>query len=71
MNRNAHELAFVALGSNLGDSKEIVRRAFDRLQTLSTQPLLALLTLAEHSPRLSAWIAAFCQRSGRTFSARG
>jgi 2-amino-4-hydroxy-6-hydroxymethyldihydropteridine diphosphokinase len=40
MNRDANELAFVALGSNLGDSKEILRRAFDRLQTLSTQPLL-------------------------------
>jgi 2-amino-4-hydroxy-6-hydroxymethyldihydropteridine diphosphokinase len=40
MNRDAHELAFVALGSNLGDSKEILRRAFDRLQDLSTQPVL-------------------------------
>jgi 2-amino-4-hydroxy-6-hydroxymethyldihydropteridine diphosphokinase len=34
------EIAFVALGSNLGDSAGIVRRAFDRLQTLSDAPLL-------------------------------
>jgi 2-amino-4-hydroxy-6-hydroxymethyldihydropteridine diphosphokinase len=40
MNQDAHEMAFVALGSNLGDSKEILRRALDRLQALSTQPLL-------------------------------
>jgi len=37
---DAQEMAFVALGSNLGDSAEIIRRAFDRLQTLSTKPLL-------------------------------
>jgi 2-amino-4-hydroxy-6-hydroxymethyldihydropteridine diphosphokinase len=37
---NAHEMAFVALGSNLGDSAEIIRRAFMRLQTLSVAPLL-------------------------------
>jgi 2-amino-4-hydroxy-6-hydroxymethyldihydropteridine diphosphokinase len=40
MSNNADEMAFVALGSNLGDSKEILQRALDRLQTLSTQPLL-------------------------------
>jgi 2-amino-4-hydroxy-6-hydroxymethyldihydropteridine diphosphokinase len=40
MNQSTDELAFVALGSNLGDSVEIVRRAFDRLQTLSDAPLL-------------------------------
>jgi 2-amino-4-hydroxy-6-hydroxymethyldihydropteridine diphosphokinase len=40
MNLKADEMAFVALGSNLGDSAEIVRRAFDRLQTLSDAPLL-------------------------------
>ncbi len=33
-------MAFVALGSNLGDSVEIVRRALGRLQTLSDAPLL-------------------------------
>lgn len=37
---NTQEIAFVALGSNLGNSKEIILRALDRLQTLSTQPLL-------------------------------
>jgi 2-amino-4-hydroxy-6-hydroxymethyldihydropteridine diphosphokinase len=40
MNQSTDELAFVALGSNLGDSVQIVRRAFDRLQTLSDAPLL-------------------------------
>ncbi len=40
MNLGTDELAFVALGSNLGDSADIVRRAFDRLQTLSLAPLL-------------------------------
>lgn len=33
-------IAFVALGSNLGNSREIVLRAMDRLQKLSTAPLL-------------------------------
>jgi 2-amino-4-hydroxy-6-hydroxymethyldihydropteridine diphosphokinase len=40
MSSNSDELAFVALGSNLGDSAEMVRRAFVRLQTLSDWPLL-------------------------------
>jgi 2-amino-4-hydroxy-6-hydroxymethyldihydropteridine diphosphokinase len=40
MTNNSQELAFVALGSNLGDSSEIVRRAFVRLQSLSDAPLL-------------------------------
>jgi 2-amino-4-hydroxy-6-hydroxymethyldihydropteridine diphosphokinase len=40
MNHSTEEIAFVALGSNLGDSAEIVRRAFDRLQTLTDAPLL-------------------------------
>ena len=32
--------AFVALGSNLGHSAQIIRLAFDRLQSLSVTPLL-------------------------------
>ncbi|HTA30928.1 MAG TPA: 2-amino-4-hydroxy-6-hydroxymethyldihydropteridine diphosphokinase [Candidatus Cybelea sp.] len=40
MDNQAHEIAFVGLGSNLGDSVEIVRRAFGRLQRLSDAPLL-------------------------------
>ena len=32
-------MAFVALGSNLGDSRENVLRSFDRLQSFSDQPL--------------------------------
>ena len=31
--------AFIALGSNLGDSRRILERAFDRLQELSTVPI--------------------------------
>jgi 2-amino-4-hydroxy-6-hydroxymethyldihydropteridine diphosphokinase len=33
-------LAFVALGSNLGDSSQTIRRAFERLQEFSAQPIL-------------------------------
>jgi len=33
-------MAFVALGSNLGDSRQNILRAFDRLQELSAAPLL-------------------------------
>lgn len=33
-------LAFVALGSNLGDSSAIIRRAIHELRSLSAQPLL-------------------------------
>jgi len=32
--------AFVALGSNLGNSREIISQAMERLQKLSSQPLL-------------------------------
>ena len=32
-------LAIIALGSNLGDSRATLRRAMDRLQELSTQPI--------------------------------
>jgi len=34
------QLVYIALGSNLGNSREIVLRAMDRLQELSTEPLL-------------------------------
>ena len=33
-------LVFVALGSNLGDSRDIIRRALERLEGLSDEPLL-------------------------------
>jgi 2-amino-4-hydroxy-6-hydroxymethyldihydropteridine diphosphokinase len=35
-----HRAAFVALGSNLGDSRQIIQQALERLQELSTRPLL-------------------------------
>src|SRR3954471_8669341 len=34
------QMAIVALGSNLGDSRQIVLEAMDRLQRLSSEPLL-------------------------------
>ena len=34
------DLAFVALGSNLGNSRELIRKAMARLQEFSDQPLL-------------------------------
>jgi 2-amino-4-hydroxy-6-hydroxymethyldihydropteridine diphosphokinase len=34
------DLAFVALGSNLGESRVVIQRAMDMLQSLSTAPLL-------------------------------
>lgn len=33
-------MAFIALGSNLGESADIIHRAIERLQTLSVAPLL-------------------------------
>lgn len=36
----AEETVWVALGSNLGDSPALVRRALDRLQALSVSPLI-------------------------------
>ena len=35
-----HQLAFIALGSNLGDSSGIILTAFKRLESLSAAPLL-------------------------------
>ncbi len=34
------DLAVIALGSNLGDSAAVIRSAMDRLQELSTKPIL-------------------------------
>ena len=42
-------LAFIALGSNLGDSRQNVLRAMERLQALSTLPLLKS-SLIENAP---------------------
>jgi 2-amino-4-hydroxy-6-hydroxymethyldihydropteridine diphosphokinase len=38
--RSPSSLAFVALGSNLGDSERLVREAIGRLSSLSEEPLL-------------------------------
>jgi 2-amino-4-hydroxy-6-hydroxymethyldihydropteridine diphosphokinase len=42
-------IAYIALGSNLGDSRDAVLRAMERLQELSAQPL-AKSSLLETSP---------------------
>jgi len=34
------DFAFIALGSNLGETREVIRRAMERLQELSNEPLL-------------------------------
>jgi len=34
------DFAFIALGSNLGKSREVIRRAMERLQGLSDEPLV-------------------------------
>ncbi len=38
--KDTAEMAFIALGSNLGDSADIIHRAIERLQTFSAAPLL-------------------------------
>ena len=37
---NQQNMAVIALGSNLGDSSQIIRQAMERLQELSARPLL-------------------------------
>ena len=34
------DFAFIALGSNLGESREVIRRAMERLQELSDEPVV-------------------------------
>ena len=43
------DFAFIALGSNLGESREVIRRAMERLQGLSDEPL-AKSSLWETTP---------------------
>jgi len=37
---NAHDLAIIALGSNIGDSQSILVGAMDRLEAISSRPLV-------------------------------
>ena len=39
--KDSAEAAFIALGSNLGESEEIIQQAIERLQSLSAAPLLS------------------------------
>ncbi|MGA2177270.1 MAG: 2-amino-4-hydroxy-6-hydroxymethyldihydropteridine diphosphokinase [Verrucomicrobiota bacterium] len=73
MNKDSDELAFVALGSNLGDSADLVRRAIERLQSLSAAPLLrsslwqsAPVDCPPGSPPFVNAVAALRPRPGET-----
>lgn len=70
---NLQDLAIVALGSNLGDSPEIISEAMARLQMLSDEPLLKsslLQTVPEDCPPGSAMfinaVVAFQPRDAET-----
>jgi 2-amino-4-hydroxy-6-hydroxymethyldihydropteridine diphosphokinase len=66
-------LAFIALGSNLGDSAVVLQKAMDMLQSLSTTPMLRSSLLRtepvdcppESPPFLNA-VAGLCPRAGET-----
>ncbi|HEX4644009.1 MAG TPA: 2-amino-4-hydroxy-6-hydroxymethyldihydropteridine diphosphokinase [Verrucomicrobiae bacterium] len=67
------ELAFVALGSNLGDSPSVIRQAFERLQGLSDEPLLksslwetAPVDCPPGSPAFVNAMAGLAPRAGET-----
>jgi 2-amino-4-hydroxy-6-hydroxymethyldihydropteridine diphosphokinase len=67
------EIAFVALGSNLGDSIDIVSRAIAQLQSLSDKPLLksslwqsAPVDCPPGSPPFINAVAALEPRTGET-----
>jgi 2-amino-4-hydroxy-6-hydroxymethyldihydropteridine diphosphokinase len=68
-----NEYAFIALGSNLGDSRQLVSRAMDRLQQLSDQPLLRSsfwesepVDCPPGSPRFINAVVALIPRPGET-----
>jgi len=66
-------LAFIALGSNLGDSRVVLQRAMDMLQSLSTTPLLRSSLLQTDpvdcppgSPLFINAVAGLCPLDGET-----
>ena len=67
------KLAVIALGSNLGDSREILREAMDRLQTISDAPILksslretAPVDCPPDSPMFVNAVAGLIPRAGET-----
>lgn len=67
------QLAFVALGSNLGDSVRIIRNAMDRLQQFSDAPLLksslwqtSPVDCPPGSPPFVNAVVGFAPRAGET-----
>jgi 2-amino-4-hydroxy-6-hydroxymethyldihydropteridine diphosphokinase len=67
------ELAFIALGSNLGDSRQIIQDAMVRLQNLSDQPILksslwqtSPVNCPPGSPKFVNAVVGFVPRKGET-----
>jgi 2-amino-4-hydroxy-6-hydroxymethyldihydropteridine diphosphokinase len=70
---NSRELAIVALGSNLGNSVQILRSVIERLEALSDQPLLksgfwqtSPVDCPPGSPGFINAVVAFATREGET-----
>jgi 2-amino-4-hydroxy-6-hydroxymethyldihydropteridine diphosphokinase len=70
---NSARLAFIALGSNLGDSRGIVGQALTRIESLSDEPLLKSSLLETtpvdcppESPRFINAVCGLVPRSGET-----
>jgi 2-amino-4-hydroxy-6-hydroxymethyldihydropteridine diphosphokinase len=68
-----HQLAFIALGSNLGESADILHRATESLQTFSATPLLRSslfetmpVDCPPGSPRFVNAVVALCPLPGET-----
>jgi len=73
LNTQNSKLAFVALGSNLGDSQHIILDAMERLQEFSTAPLLksslietAPVDCPPGSPNFVNAVVGLAPRSGET-----
>jgi 2-amino-4-hydroxy-6-hydroxymethyldihydropteridine diphosphokinase len=70
---NSQDLAIIALGSNLGDSRQSINQVIPRLQTFSDQPLLrsslwrtAPVNCPPGSPLFVNAVVAFLPRSSET-----
>jgi len=70
---SSRPFAIIALGSNLGGSREILRRAMDRLQAISSKPLLrsslyetAPVDCPPGSPRFINAVVVLTPKAGET-----
>ena len=64
------KFAFVALGSNLGDSRAIILRAEDELRRL-LRAVVEIIPLANHAGGLSTGFVRIRQRGGRSATLAG